>query len=54
MSSEQRAKLGNIEIYEGNIDRPHHVIGTVSGLSCNRNKYQTQAISDHEAEEFLP
>jgi hypothetical protein len=45
----QRAKAGKIEISHGPIDRPHSILGTVSGLSCNRNKYQAQDISDREA-----
>ena len=45
----QRAKVGQIDIHNGTVDRPHIVLGTVSGLSCNRNKYQTQDISDREA-----
>ena len=49
MSSEQRAQLSKIEIYKGSIERPYEVISSVSGLSCNRNKYQKQAISDEEA-----
>ena len=49
MSPEQRSKLSKIELFKGSIDRPFKVIGTVSGLSCNRNKYQKQDISDDEA-----
>jgi len=49
MSSEQRSKLSQLEIFKGSIERPYKVIGTVSGLSCNRNKYQKQDISDEEA-----
>ena len=45
----QRARVGKIEIYHESVDRPHTILGTVSGLSCNRNKYQAQDISDREA-----
>jgi uncharacterized protein YbjQ (UPF0145 family) len=53
MSSEQRSRLSKMEIFEGTIERPHKVIGTVTGLSCNRNKYQKQDISDEEALEGI-
>lgn len=53
MSSEQRSKLAKMEILKGGIDRPYKVIGTVSGLSCNRNKYQRQDVSDEEALEGI-
>ena len=49
LSSEQRAQLSKVEIFEGSIERPYKVIGTISGLSCHRNKYQRQDISDEEA-----
>lgn len=45
----QRAKLATIEAYERDANRPYDLLGTVSGLSCNRNKYQAQDISYDEA-----
>ncbi|MCU7861337.1 MAG: hypothetical protein KZQ86_16250 [Candidatus Thiodiazotropha sp. (ex Lucinoma kastoroae)] len=53
MSSEQRANLSKIEIFKGSIERPNNVIGSVTGLSCNRNKYQKQDISEEEALEGI-
>lgn len=53
LSPEQRSKLAKIEIFRGDIERPYIIIGTVSGLSCNRNKYQEQDISDEEALEGI-
>ena len=53
MSSEQRSRLSKIKIYKGSTDRPYKILGTVSGLSCNRNKYQQQDISDEEALEGI-
>ena len=53
MTSEQRAKLNTIEITKNGTEVPHSVIATISGLSCNRNKYQKQDISDEEAIEGI-
>jgi uncharacterized protein YbjQ (UPF0145 family) len=49
MSSTLRAKAANMPILQSAPEKPHRVIGTVSGLSCNRNKYQAQDISNEEA-----
>lgn len=49
LSSEQRARAANIQIFQGRPARSFEIIGTVSGLSCNRNKYQEQDISNEEA-----
>lgn len=48
LTGEQRAKAASIKVYEVAPDMPYDVLGTVSGLSCNRNKYQAHSISDHE------
>lgn len=53
MSSAQRSKLAKMEVFQGDVERPYTIVGTVSGLSCNRNKYQAQAISDHEGMEGI-
>lgn len=45
----QRSKISAIQIYNSTPDRPHTVLATVSGLSCNRNAQQVQDISDEEA-----
>jgi hypothetical protein len=49
LSSQQRAKAASIPVQQGGTERSHQVVGTVSGLSCNRNKYQAQDVSDAEA-----
>lgn len=49
LSSADRAALASITVHQGGVERAHKIIGTVDGLSCNRNKYQAQDISDHEA-----
>lgn len=49
----QRSRVEKIDIYTGTVDRAHMVLGTVSGLSCNRNKYQAQDVSDREALEGI-
>lgn len=45
----QRSKLGAIEIFKGDVHREYTILGPVSGLSCHRNKYQAQNITDDEA-----
>ena len=50
---QQRAKLSSIVILQDAPDRPYEVLGTVNGLSCNRNKYQAPDISDRDAMEGL-
>lgn len=49
LSSADRAKVGSIQIFQSTPDRSYEVLGTVTGLSCNRNKYQAQDISESEA-----
>jgi hypothetical protein len=49
LTSSQRAQLNSLVVLKGDSDIPYTVIGTVDGLSCNRNKYQKQDISDEEA-----
>jgi hypothetical protein len=49
LSSADRAKAAAIQIFQGTPDRAYEVIGPVTGLSCNRNKYQAQDVSDSEA-----
>ena len=48
LSSEQRSKAASMKVYDSPPKDSYVILGTVTGLSCNRNKYQTQAISDHE------
>lgn len=48
LTGEQRAKAASMKVYEAAPDKQYELLGAVSGLSCNRNKYQAQAISDHE------
>ena len=49
LSSADRSKAASIQIFQAAPERPYDVIGTVDGLSCNRNKYQAQDVSDGEA-----
>ena len=49
LTSEQRAKAASMMVYETTPDKPFTILETVTGLSCNRNKFQAQAISDHES-----
>lgn len=49
LTSEQRAKAASMMVYETTPDKPFTIIKSVTGLSCNRNKFQAQAISDHES-----
>lgn len=49
LSSADRARMASIQIFKGEPERDYQIIRPVSGLSCNRNKYQAQDISDAEA-----
>ncbi len=49
LSSESRAKVSQVQILKGKPTQPFHFLGQVDGLSCNRNKYQVQDVSEAEA-----
>lgn len=49
LSPSQRSKLSQMEILRGSTSRPHEILGTVKGLSCHRNAYQTQLLTEYEA-----
>ncbi|HNW00594.1 MAG TPA: hypothetical protein PKH04_00865 [Burkholderiaceae bacterium] len=49
LSSSQRAKLASMEIIRGPVSQPHTIIGSVKGLSCHRNAYQQQLLTEDEA-----
>ena len=49
LSSEDRARVSEIKIYKSRPEQPYQVLGEVSGLSCNRNAYQAQDVSESEA-----
>lgn len=49
LSSEDRSKVSQVQIFKGKPEQSFQILGEVSGLSCNRNKYQAQDISESEA-----
>lgn len=49
LTPQQRAKISSIQIFQTAPNKQYVVLGTVTGLSCNRNKYQAQDVSDAEA-----
>lgn len=49
LSSADRAKAVAMQVFKALPDRPYEIIAPVTGLSCNRNKYQAQDISEAEA-----
>jgi hypothetical protein len=53
LSPEQRRKVSEVQIFKGKPDKPFQILGEISGLSCNRNLYQKQDVSDTEALEGL-
>lgn len=53
LSPEERSKVSLVQIFNGKPEQSFLVLGEVSGLSCNRNKYQAQDISESEAIEGL-
>jgi len=46
---EQRARLNTIQVFKGGSDRHYKILGTVKGLSCHRNAYQQQLLTEDEA-----
>lgn len=49
LSSTQRAKLASMEVFRGPQSRPYSILGPVKGLSCHRNAYQVQLLTEDEA-----
>jgi hypothetical protein len=49
LSSGQRARVASMEVFRGPADRPHTVLGSVKGLSCQRNAYKQQLLTESEA-----
>lgn len=49
LTSEQRAKLNTIEVLRGPTSQAYRVLGQVKGLSCHRNAYQRQTLTEDEA-----
>jgi uncharacterized protein YbjQ (UPF0145 family) len=49
LSSEQRARIVSMEVTRGPTTRPHAILGAVKGLSCHRNAYQGQQLTEAEA-----
>lgn len=49
LSSSQRAKMASMELFRGAASRPHTILGAVKGLSCHRNAYQGQLLTEDEA-----
>jgi len=49
LSSSQRARLSNIDIVKGPIARPFSILRPVQGISCHRNAYQQQLVTENEA-----
>lgn len=49
LSSGQRARYSQMEIINGSASRPHSVVGSVKGISCHRNAYQSRLLTSDEA-----
>ncbi len=49
LSSEQRTRMSSIEMLRGPTSRPHTVLKSVKGISCHRNAYQQQLLTETEA-----
>ena len=49
LSAEQRARLTSIQVLKGGVDKPYKVLGNAKGLSCHRNAYQKQMLTEDEA-----
>lgn len=53
LSPEQRARLNTIQVYNLGVDKPHKILGSVKGLSCQLNTQQTQTFAEEEAMEGM-
>lgn len=49
LSSDQRARIASMEVLRGPTTRSHTILGPVKGLSCHRNAYQRQQLTEVEA-----
>jgi len=49
LSSTQRAKMASIELLRGPTSRTYKIVGSVKGLSCNRNAMQMRPMTEAEA-----
>ena len=49
LSSDQRARVASMEVVRGPTTRSHTILGAVKGLSCHRNAYQRQQLTEAEA-----
>jgi len=49
LSSADRARVSQVQIFKGQPAQPFQILGQVDGLSCNRNKYEAQDVSESEA-----
>ena len=49
LSSDKRAEVSQVQVFKGRPTVNFETLGQVDGLSCNRNKYQAQDVSESEA-----
>lgn len=49
LSSDNRAKVSQVQVFKERPTVNFETLGQVDGLSCNRNKYQAQDVSESEA-----
>lgn len=49
LTSAQRARVASMEVVRGATVRSHTILGAVKGLSCHRNAYQRQQLTEAEA-----
>ena len=49
LSGDQRARFSSMEVLRGPTTRSHTILGSVKGLSCHRNAYQRQQLTEGEA-----
>jgi len=53
LSSAERARISQIQIFKGSADKPVRPLGEVSGLSCQKYKDQPHEVTEAEALEGL-
>ena len=49
LEGDQRARFSSMEVLRGPTAQSHPILGSVKGLSCHRNAYQRQQLTEGEA-----
>ncbi|MBW9271731.1 MAG: hypothetical protein K1566_18990 [Candidatus Thiodiazotropha sp. (ex. Lucinisca nassula)] len=53
LTSDQRVKIINMEVFDTSTSEPHKIISQVKGISCHKNKHVANMVSKEEAIEGI-